>query len=191
MDIRSFLAFELPSDIREILSDARNEMKGRLFNLRWVKLENIHLTLIFIGDFPSNRIDPAGEVLEEICHKYAPFSIQLKGMGIFGGVRHPRVLWAGIDGDLDRMGAFRDNLQEKLEKFGVKKENRRFKPHLTLARFKKGKKPEMELPQILSEFEDIRSPSCKLGELLFLKSDLTPKGAVYSNLKIWPLKGDL
>jgi RNA 2',3'-cyclic 3'-phosphodiesterase len=191
MDIRSFLAFELPPDIRKTLSDASDAMKRGLLNLRWVRLENIHLTLIFLGNFPSNRVDSTGDALKEICDKYAPFSIQLKGIGTFGGRRNPRVLWAGIDGELDRMGAFRDDLQIKLRAFGVKKEDRKFKPHLTLARFRKGNKPEMELPRILSEFKDISSPSCKLEELLFLKSDLKPGGAIYTKLMKWSLKGNM
>ena len=191
MDIRSFLAFELPFSIRKILADATNEMKSSLSSLRWVKLENIHLTLIFIGNFPSDRIDSAGESLEEICNRYSPFSIQLKGIGIFGGKRNPRVLWGGIDGDVERMGVFRDELQLKLEAFGVEKEERKFKPHFTLARFRKNMKPEMDLQGVLSKFENMSSLPCSLEELLFLKSELGPGGPVYTELKKWSLKGDM
>ena len=190
MDIRSFLAFELPPEIKKILTDTSKEMKKRLINLRWVKVENIHLTVIFLGNFPLDSVDSAGNALGEICERHAPFRIQLKGIGTFGGRQNPRVLWAGIEGDLDRIGALRDQLQGKLAEFGIEKESRKYKPHLTLARFKKGSDPEMELPRILSEFKDINSSFCMLEELLFLRSDLKPAGAVYTKLKAWPLKGN-
>lgn len=189
MEIRSFLAFELPPDVKRILINANDGMKRELLNARWVKVENIHLTLVFLGNFPSDKVDAAGGALEEICNKYAPFTIQVKGIGTFGGKRNPRVLWAGIEGDIDRMGSFRDELQERLAPFGVKIERRKFKPHLTLARFRNTDRPEPGLPRVLAELRDLSSSPCTFEKLFFLKSDLKPGGAVYTKLKSWELSG--
>jgi 2'-5' RNA ligase len=190
MEIRSFLAFELPPEIKRILINANDGMKRELSHARWVKVENIHLTLVFLGNFPSNKVDSVDEAFEEICNRYAPFTVQVRGIGTFGGRRNPRVLWAGIEGDIDRMGTFRDELQEVLMPFGIKKEARKFKPHLTLARFRDTGRLEPGLPRILADFKDMSSPICTLERLLFFKSDLKPGGAVYTKLKSWGLGGD-
>ncbi|MFC1883350.1 RNA 2',3'-cyclic phosphodiesterase [Thermodesulfobacteriota bacterium] len=191
MVIRSFLAFELPPEIRKTLSDVSGKLKRTLPDVRWVKPENIHLTLVFMGNFPVDMIDPAGQAFEEISKRYAPFRIQLRGIGTFGGTRNPRVLWAGINGNVERMGAFRDELQQKSGEFGVIIENRRFKPHLTLARFKKKKNQGSNLEPILFEHNKTESPFTELKELIFFKSELKEGGAIYTKLKSFHLTGDL
>jgi 2'-5' RNA ligase len=191
MVIRSFLAFELPLEIRKTLSDISRELKETLPNVRWMKEENIHLTMVFMGNFPIDMVEAAAKVFEGTCRGYAPFMIQLRGIGTFGGVRNPRVLWAGIDGDIERMGEFRDELLKNSVDFGVKIEKRKFKPHLTLARFKKKKIPGSNLESILLEHNKKESPFTKLKELTFFKSQLNQGGAIYTKLKSFRLTGDL
>ena len=117
--------------------------------------------------------------------------IQLRGIGTFGGIRNPRVIWAGIDGDIERMDEFRDKLLKNSVDFGVKIEKRKFKPHLTLARFKKKKMAGSNLESILLEHNKTESPFTKLKELSFFKSQLKQEGAIYTKLKSFPLTGNL
>ena len=123
METRSFLAFELPAEIREILIHTAGEMKIIPLDVRWVRVSNIHLTVIFMGNIPSEQLESIGEIAATVCQDFSPFNICLKGAGVFPGRRNPRVLWLGLGGDIQSMSDFRDELQERLKPFGIRKEN--------------------------------------------------------------------
>lgn len=189
MAIRSFLAFELPVDIKRIIMAVSEDVRQLPLNVRWLNVKNIHLTIVFMGDVQEEQIKPIQDIVKDVCQGYGPFSIAIKGIGIFGSRRNPRVLWIGLDGAIDRMGYFRDDLQKGLRPFGIKEEKRRFKPHLTLGRFRKGARTGTHLDDLLSKYHDLTSPECIIEELVLFKSDLKPGGAVYSKLNGWPLNG--
>ncbi len=189
MEIRSFLAFELPPEIKGIVSQVSESLERSLLDIRRVRPANIHLTVVFLGNVPRESINPIGEVAQEACMQYSPFPVALKGTGVFGSQKSPRVLWIGLDGDIERMSRFRDTLQEGLAPFDIKQEKRRFRPHLTLGRFRKGASPDANLDKFLSRYGDLTSPACPLGELALFRSDLNPGGAVYTKMMAWPLTG--
>lgn len=189
MAIRSFLAFELPVDIKRIIMAVSEDVRQLPLNVRWVNVTNIHLTIVFMGNVQEEQIKPIQDIVKEVCQGYGPFSIGIKGIGLFGSRRNPRVLWIGLDGAIDRMGYFRDDLQKKLRPFGIKEEKRRFRPHLTLGRFRKGARTGTHLDDLLSKYHDLTSPDRTIKELVLFKSDLRQGGAVYSKLKEWPLNG--
>lgn len=189
MAIRSFLAFEIPSEIRDTVSSIYNGLKDKTLNIRWVKEENIHITLVFMGNVNEKDLDPMGKLLEKACNKYAPFLIRVKGVGVFSSLRSPRVLWIGIDGDIERMGHFRDRIQKDLRRFGIKEEKRRFSPHLTVGRFKRGFNNIDRLRSLIEEYRDAISSDSMVRELVLFKSDLRPEGAVYTKLNSWALQG--
>ncbi len=189
MGIRSFLAFELPAEIKTIVTRVSGEIRKSSLDVRWVRPEFIHLTVVFMGDIESEQVSLMGGPVSAVCSGHSPFSISLKPMGCFPNSRNPRVIWLGIDGDLDRMSRFRDDLQHALSPFGIKAEERAFRPHLTLGRFKKPGKRQTELEQILARYRDLSSPACTLDELVLFRSDLKPGGAVYTKVSSWPLSG--
>lgn len=187
--IRSFLAFELPREIRGVIDTVYDELVNSPLDVRWVRPGNIHLTVIFLGNVNQDQVTPLGEKVHAVCMKYGPFEIRLKGLGIFGTLRNPRVLWAGVEGDVERMGFFRNALQKHMISFGAKEEKRTFRPHLTLGRFRKGARGGDLLQGILSRHKEVNSPLCRLEELTLFKSDLRPEGARYTKLQTWPLVG--
>ncbi|MCP4667283.1 MAG: RNA 2',3'-cyclic phosphodiesterase [Deltaproteobacteria bacterium] len=189
MEIRSFLAFELPPEIKSIVSHASQDMSRFPIDVRWVKVNNIHLTMVFMGNIHPENLKGIGENVERVCHRYGPFDISLKGAGVFANRRNPRVLWVGLKGALERMSHFKGALHKHLRPFGVKVEKRSFRPHLTLGRFPKGARPGPALDELLTKYEDLGSPVCSLGQLVMFRSDLKPGGAEYTNLKAWPLEG--
>ena len=190
MKIRSFLAFELPLEIKKIVARVSGELRQSSLNARWVKVDNIHLTVVFMGSIETEDIPAIAQGVQEVCQIYGPFDMSLKGIGCFPNRRSPRVLWLGLDGDLEPMSDFRDALQGHLTGFGIKEEKRKFKPHLTLARFRKPKKMDLKEDQLLSKYENISSSVCALKELILFKSDLKPTGAVYTKVEAWPLTGE-
>jgi 2'-5' RNA ligase len=189
MGIRSFLAFELPEEIKAIVTRVSGEIRKSSLEVRWVRPEFIHLTVVFMGDIESEQIAPIGESVSAVCSQHSPFTISLKPMGCFPNTRNRRVIWLGIEGDLERMSRFRDDLQHALSPFGIKEEERAFRPHLTLGRFKKPSKRQTELDQLLAKYKELSSPARTLSELVLFRSDLKPGGAVYTKMVSWPLSG--
>jgi len=189
MEIRSFLAFELPEGMRKAVSRVSSELMPLLPRARWVRVENIHLTVVFLGQIPESSIEDVTGVAKSVCDRYGAFDIALKGVGVFTGVRNPRVLWVGLQADLERMSYFRNALQRKLKPFGVREEKRPFRPHLTLCRFKKGTRGGAPLAKILDAYKDFSGPFYTLQKLFLFKSDLTPRGSIYTEIAQWPLSG--
>jgi len=189
MGIRSFLAFELPEKIKEIIVRISEDLRRSGLDIRYVKPDNIHLTVVFMGSISRDYAGPIGKEVETVCKRYGSFEISLKGCGIFGGRGNPRVLWIGLDGDIQGMADLRDSLQHKLAPFGIKEETRGFKPHLTLARFRKNFRPSEKFDEFLIKHHSLSSPICRVSELVMFRSDLNPGGAIYTKLNAWPLGG--
>ncbi|MBW2030364.1 MAG: RNA 2',3'-cyclic phosphodiesterase [Deltaproteobacteria bacterium] len=190
MDIRSFLAFELPPDIRGVLERVSAEVRKSDLDIRWVRVENIHLTVIFMGSIDQGRISHMEQDIGRVCARTRAFEISVKGVGFFPDMRRPRVVWLGLDGELERLSRFRDDLQRPLARFGIKEEKRPFRPHLTLGRFRKrGSQQRARLEEIVRKYGNLKSPPCSVEELVLFKSDLKPTGAEYTKLASWPLGG--
>jgi 2'-5' RNA ligase len=189
MGIRSFLAFELPKEIEEIVARTSLEMRHHGLDVRWVRPANIHLTIVFMGDVDPDRLTGIEAALDPVCRGQNPFRVALKGTGVFPNRRRPNVIWIGLAGDVEEMSRFRDALQDPLASFGIEKEARAFKPHLTLGRFRRGSAPGEGLDRALSKFADLESPVCALERLTLFRSDLKPDGPIYTRLKQWALEG--
>ncbi len=188
MAIRSFLAFELPPGIKQEVTRISGEIKRSGLEAGWVKPGNIHLTVVFLGDVNEKDIPDIISNIDNVTVKYESFGISLGGMGLFPDIRRPRVLWLGLDGEIERLGSLKDDLQRSLEAFGIEQEKRLFKPHLTLGRFRRPVKDRNLLGKVIDEFSDISGFNGKLYELILFKSELKPGGSVYTKIHSWPLK---
>jgi 2'-5' RNA ligase len=187
--IRSFLAFELPTDIKKIVAQVSKEIRQLTLNVRWVDVENIHLTIVFMGNINEQEIPHMSQAIEKVCLRYPPFHVSLKSLGAFPNTRRPRVIWLGLQGDTEKMSFFKKALQKHLKPFGIKEEKRSFKPHLTLGRFKNPGPVDSLLDNFIGTYKDLSGPECPLNELILFKSDLKPGGAEYTKLKTWSLSG--
>ena len=190
MVIRSFLAFELAPEIKQIVSRVLTEAVKITRDVRWVRAAGIHLTVVFLGHVRETDLAAIEDAAQRVCLNYRPFDVSLHGMGCFPSERNPKVIWLGLRGDTERMSRFRDALQRELEPLGIKQEKRPFRPHLTLGRMRKGRgSGRREVSTLLSAHQNLTSPGWSLMELVLFKSDLRPSGAVYTKLKTWPLSG--
>ena len=188
MAIRSFLAFELPPDIKKSVLLVSKDLRKSGLNARWVKVDNIHLTVVFMGDIREEDVQPIKEEIKEACLGSGPFDISLKGIGVFPKEQRPRVLWLGLDGEIEMISALRDRLRERLGPFGIKREKRPFRPHLTLGRFRRPERKGPGLDDIMARYKDMKGPVCRLEELIMFMSDLRPQGAIYTKLDSWIFK---
>jgi 2'-5' RNA ligase len=190
MAVRSFLAFELPPEIKEQVRQVSEQLKRSKMDVRWVKPDNIHLTIVFLGDVREGDISAIAGEIEQVCYGFHPFELHLKGLGLFPDRRRPRVLWAGYHGDIERMASLRDVLHERLIPFEIKEEKREFKPHLTIGRFRNPGRGNEQLDEILGLHDGLTSPSFQVGELVLFKSELKPHGPEYTRLESWPLAAE-
>jgi 2'-5' RNA ligase len=189
MEIRSFLAFELPPEIKMVVTGVYEDSRRSRLDVRWVRPEGIHLTVVFMGNIKTEELEAMGNGIGRVCSDFSPFQIALKGIGCFPSSRNPRVVWLGLAGDVERMSRFRDRLQRQLLPFGIQEEKRPLKPHLTLGRFKKALRDEGSLRKLMETHKELASPECTVGELVLFKSDLNRGGAVYTKMLSWPLSG--
>jgi 2'-5' RNA ligase len=190
MGIRSFLAFSLPAGIRSVVEQVHDGLEDASRDVKWVRPASVHLTVVFLGSVDEETVPALSEAVRGVCAGFGPFGLAIRGTGYFPNPRRPRVIWLGLEGDVERMGALRDALQDVLEPFGVERERRPFRPHLTLGRFRKGGIMDDRLAEAVEGCAEVESPACSLDELVLFKSDLRPGGAVYTALDRFPLEGD-
>ncbi len=185
--IRTFIAIELPAKIVDGLKKIQNELRVAGNNVTWVKPENIHLTIKFLGDIETDKIDSIAGLLEGAAAKSHSFDISVKGVGGFPTIDNPRVLWVGIEESNVNLFALYNNIEDALSAISFAKEERSFKPHLTLGRIK-FLKDKKGLKERIERFKDITLGQYMVDSICFFQSTLTPKGAVHIKLKEAKLK---
>ena len=183
--IRSFIAIELPGEVREGLARLRNAMKRDEHKfVKWVSPDGIHLTLKFLGNIPSKKVTEITEALEEATQGISPFHLEISGLGAFPSLKQTRVFWVGIVGEVDKLLKLQRNIDSALAVLGFAKEERPFVPHLTLARLRPGSSPleRRNFGELVGStiFEDIYHIEVEAVSLM--RSQLTPAGAVYTRL---------
>jgi RNA 2',3'-cyclic 3'-phosphodiesterase len=132
--MRLFISIELSPEIHDQLSKLIAELKkDGCSSIKWVKPENIHLTLKFLGDTASTKLPELQQRISSVCNSVKPFRITVLGTGGFPSRKTPKVLWAGLNAE-EALDHLYHALDAEMAKFGFPKENRPFSPHLTLAR---------------------------------------------------------
>ena len=176
--MRTFIAVELPDEIRKALANLQRELKSRTNNARWVAPESIHVTLKFIGEIREERLEDVDNAVTGLTWK--PFTIAVKGVGFFPGTRSPRVFWAGMEAPT--MEGLTEQLDARMERFGFEKEKRAFRPHITLARAK-NTRIESSLVAAAAQYEERDFGSFTVDRMFLLKSTLRPGGALHEKLR--------
>ncbi len=148
--------------------------------IRWTSPENFHITLHFFGNTGEEDIETIKHILDETSEQLSTFSFRVQGLGLFTNVNHPRVVWMGLK-DTEKLIILRDLFEEQLEQHAFKKEDRPFRPHLTLGRLKKIH-DRQNMQGVLEEYRDTIFQEWIVTELIYFESILTVQGAVYQAL---------
>lgn len=136
--IRSFIAIPIPDSGIEALEDSVKGLEAEFGrHVRWVRPEGIHLTLKFMGDIQLGIAEKVLESLPSVTAGFKPFVLAINGLGVFPNLRSPRVLWAGLNGDLEVLGSLQQAVDDAVGQLGLPKEQRGFSPHLTLGRVRR------------------------------------------------------
>lgn len=187
--IRCFIAFPIPETLQRNLEKVQKVIGvGQEKNLRPVNPKGMHLTLSFLGEISESDVYKAGHAMEAACRGRGRVELTCQGLGVFPDDKKPRVLWVGLQGQLDALFSLHGALAHELKGQGFELELRPFMPHLTLFRIKSPKQlgalRKKMAQENQSEFGNIRCDT-----LTLYKSDLQPSGAVYTKLKMVALDG--
>ena len=184
--IRCFLAFDLENNevFRKLVSIQKLMIKTGA-NLKIVKPQNLHFTLRFLGNITADLIDKISTKMEKI--NFNPFSIDLKGMGVFPNLISPRVIWVGITAGTKTMNSIFDQIEIQLRQLGLDPDYRGFSPHLTLARVKSNRSND-HLRNFVKNHVDYTIGTVNLNSIHLKKSELFPTGPIYSTINEFPSK---
>ncbi len=183
--MRSFIAIEIPDTLKSAMAELQQEFKKYGADVRWVKPENIHLTLKFLGSIDKGEVDKITEIMKEICSRYTAFGLEMTGVGVFPGTRSPRVLWVSINSSRILTEIQRE-IDEGIANLGFKQEKRKFTAHLTLGRFRSAAGKEDLMKAVKLHEKDIFG-SVNVESISLMRSDLNPAGARYSKIAEFPL----
>ncbi len=180
--IRSFIAMDLPSAVIARLENAQQQLQQLKLRARWVRPENIHLTLKFLGNISPGRIDAIAHAMDQAARDRPAFVLALRGIGFFPGIRRARVIWMGLGGQVQQLFALQRKLEAHLEAIGFAAEKRPFKGHLTLGRIRQSIPPAV-MRRVVDDFSDFGSDEFAADRICLYQSDLQPSGPVYTRLK--------
>ncbi|MDD2671376.1 MAG: RNA 2',3'-cyclic phosphodiesterase [Syntrophales bacterium] len=179
--IRTFLAVDLPAGIKEGIDRIRERLKPQVKGVRWTAPDGIHLTLHFFGSVTGPEIAKITEIAKKNVEGAAPFMLNVGSLGTFPGLRRPRVLWLGINGETETLCALREEIEKDLGGAGFPLENRAFRPHLTLGRIRDAASVR-GLEEAVSAGNHIAG-SFTVNSISLFRSRLRPTGAVYTKIQ--------
>lgn len=177
---RVFCAVELPAEVRKQLEEHILKLRKAVPDVAasWSRVENIHLTLKFFGNVALDRIEVISAAASRAVTEFSPFPIGVEDTGVFPRPSRPQVLWIGVSDPSGRLSALQARLENECAAMGFPKEDRAYRPHLTIARIRR---PEgarrladahLQIPFPTTDIE--------LNELILFRSELSPKGSKYT-----------
>jgi RNA 2',3'-cyclic 3'-phosphodiesterase len=192
VSVRLFVALEIPAAVRENLATLVKELSAWSSLVshrrpRWVRPENLHVTLKFIGEVANAKLEGIRGALSEV-RSSAPVEMDFRGLGFFPNEKHPRVLWAGLNAS-PNLPALAADVDRALETQGFAREQRAFTPHLTLARFEPPGLHE-KLRAAIQKSAELEFGSSQAGEFHLIESKLKPSGAEYTSLASFPFASE-
>lgn len=182
--IRLFIALEIPEEVISVVLSERNRILVNENNIRWEPKEKLHITLKFIGNTKDSLVEQICIELETLVKKTKPFKLGLNKFGVIRRGGEPKILWVGMK-ESKLISNFVAEIEESFCKFGYPKEERKFKPHITLLRFRGGENAE----KILKLLEvNLPSLSFYAKKISLFKSELKQSGSVYTELKSFQIE---
>lgn len=174
--IRTFIAVEIPEKIRNEIDCQLKIFAQQDFSVKWVSQDNLHITMLFLGDVSLDFVESTKHKLELVAQKHNPFNLSLKSIDAFPSSKQPRIIWIGVDTGSDQLVTLQSDIENTLIQIGFKPEVRKFHPHLTIGRVKF----RFTNPKV---FETAyQSETFSVNSIVLFKSTLLPSGPVYEKL---------
>jgi len=183
--IRSFVAIELDDETRENLGAAQAELKKTNASVRWVRPQNVHLTISFLGDISAPTVTLVGEQLDIIGSRTRPLSFEITGLSAFGNRRFLRIVCACVAGNTAALTRLQADVNNAMSDLGLPVDDRPFKPHMTIGRIRSGHGLD-DLKRILDTKRETHFGHVEVTCMALMKSVLAAQGPVYSTVHTSP-----
>ncbi|MDQ7824644.1 MAG: RNA 2',3'-cyclic phosphodiesterase [Candidatus Eremiobacteraeota bacterium] len=180
--LRLFYAIPLAPRLKATLSRHLEQCRAFSAEVKWVEVENLHLTLRFLGSVEQSRLPEFLNAGRAIAGEHASFKLFWEGFGAFPTLRSPRVLWVGISRGKEGLAALNRELERGVTALGLPEEKRAFSPHLTIGRVKGGG-GIAGLSRHIEKIRESRIGEMAVPSFFLIKSTLTPKGPLYEHLE--------
>jgi 2'-5' RNA ligase len=179
--IRSFIAFDMENElVLNRLAQAQKLLVETGADLRLVEPQNIHITMRFLGSISPGMVEKVYEAMKKV--KFTPFTVEIRGLGVFPSMNYPRVVWAGLTEGVDQLKSIFSQLEPQMRALGFEADAYGFSPHLTIARVRSGANKQ-RLAELVTKKADYEFGTIKADCLRLKKSQLSPKGPTYSTLR--------
>ncbi|MEW5978145.1 MAG: RNA 2',3'-cyclic phosphodiesterase [Acidobacteriota bacterium] len=185
--IRTFIAVEIPDQIKEQIERMQRGLRGLAGDVSWVRPASIHLTVRFLGEISLDLLGAICESVTACAASHPPFTLEARGVGCFPSERKPRVLWVGIEDASGALAEIHSRLEEALSRLGFDRENRAFSPHLTLGRMRSAQSGAVMASRLKATGFDAHP--FRVTRIVVMRSDLGPKGAKHTPQAVCPLRG--
>jgi 2'-5' RNA ligase len=195
--MRIFIGIDLDPEVRARIERFLEGVEGFAPEARWVRPESLHITLKFIGEQPTERVEGITERLRRV--ESSAFEIRVRGYGFFPTAKAPRVFWIGIDAG-PQLAELAESIDIATAELGIPREDRPFSPHLTLARgrgksgspkWRKGDSPNATfavLAKRLAAMGELDFGTMTANEFILYQSQLSPIGSKYTKLQRFPMR---
>ncbi len=180
--LRTFIAVPIDKAIRDHAVALQDSLARSGAEVKWVESENIHVTLLFLGEVEDRTVPEVCRVVAEVTADLAPFEMSVEGVGCFPSPRRPKTLWVGVGAGRQELVGLHDALEPPLLDLGCyRREERQYTPHITLGRVK-GPTGTEQLATALARRADWRGGQVRVREILVMSSELRPEGPTYTVL---------
>lgn len=188
--VRTFIAAAISPEARQALEDAAGRLRQDIpKGVGWTKSQGFHVTLKFLGNIRPEFVDRVSDSLGAPAARSTPFQLGLAGLGMFPNQRRPRVVWAGLGGDLEALSALYQAVEQAMTELGFAPEDRPYAPHITLGRVRRGASEGL-LSKISSTVTVAPKPLAQpwqVDSVHLFRTDLQPSGAEHTVIGSWAL----
>ena len=183
---RIFIAIELDRGLRGEIEDLEARLTQAGTGLRWIRGENLHFTVRFLGEITPAQVAQVKLATREVAAAMPPFRLALGGIGAFPSLQRPQVIWVGVQEGSEELAALSPRLNAVLARHRFPPEDRPFVAHLTLARVR-DRRVWGDLVRAVSGFREVRVGAQEVRSLAIMESHLQPRGARYTRVEEVPL----
>ena len=178
--IRTFIAVPVPEPLFNLQEKLKATISEKTGKIRWLRKDQLHLTLKFLGDTTEDSINDVRRIMQNIADEFKPFNVPIQKTGCFPKIERPRVMWVGVSGELAKLDQLVERIQKKLNPLGFPKDENKYYPHITIAR---AKYPQKKTPDISTFLDTSFDPiPFQIKKVQFISSELFPNGPVYTIL---------
>ena len=188
--LRTFIAVGLDNAVHDDIVALQETLARTGADVKWVEPDNIHLTLLFLGEVDDRDIIEVCRAVASCCAERSAFALEVKTVGAFPNLRRPRTLWVGVGDGTQELIALHDALEQTLLDLGCyRHEERAYTPHITLGR-SPSERTDDRLVQAMTRQLAWHGGQTQVREVLVMSSQLTSRGPTYSVLSRAPLKAE-